>query len=147
MNRIGVIDAKQKRKAFLYYVTVKTKAWLLPPLSQPRSPERLAGVCTTSCPLPGAEICAVVIVICNCALLITVVGTAVPFHSTTEDVTKWLPFKVTGNPASTCANAAVFGSREVSTGFGLALPQKGLMAPHPANTRMLSNEVSRALLI
>jgi|KBSMisStaDraftv2_1062788.scaffolds.fasta_scaffold917382_1 hypothetical protein len=91
----------QKRKAFLNYVTVKTNAWLLPPLSHPRSPETLDGVCTTSCPLPGAEICAVVIVTCNCVLLITVVGKAAPFHSTTEDVTKRLPFRVTKNPDAT----------------------------------------------
>jgi len=64
---------------------VKVNALLLPPLSQPRSPERLAGVCMTICAEPGDEIWVVVIVACNWVLLMTVVGNAAPFHRTTEE--------------------------------------------------------------
>ena len=66
------------------YVTVKVNALLFPPLSQPRSPERLAGVCTRTWAVPGAEIWVVVMVACNWVVLITVVGKAAPFHTITE---------------------------------------------------------------
>jgi hypothetical protein len=55
-------------------VTVKVNASLLPPLSQPRSPERLAGVCTTIWAVPGDEIWVVVIAACSWVLLRTVMG-------------------------------------------------------------------------
>ena len=69
----------------LYSVTVKVTAGLSPPLSQPRSPERLAGVWTTTWALPGAEIWAVVIVASICEALTTVVGKAAPFQMTSEE--------------------------------------------------------------
>ena len=65
-------------------MTVKVNALLSPPLSQPRSPERLAGVCTTIWAVPGNEIWVVVIVACSWVLLTTVVGNAAPFHSRYE---------------------------------------------------------------
>ncbi len=65
-------------------MTVKTKAWLVPPLVQPREPEFPLGVLTVTLAVPGAEITAVVIVIFSCALLITVVFCAFPLTSPTE---------------------------------------------------------------
>ena len=66
-------------------VTVKVNALLSPPLSQPRSPERLAGVCTTIWAVPGDDIWVVVIVACNSVALTTLVGNTAPFHTTTEE--------------------------------------------------------------
>ncbi len=65
-------------------MTVKVNALLFPPLSQPRSPAGLAGVCTAIWAVPGAEIWLVVIVVCNSVLLMTVVGNAAPFHRMIE---------------------------------------------------------------
>src|ERR1039457_4415974 len=48
------------------YVTVKTRARLVPPLVHPTSPEFPLGVLTVTFAVPGAEITAVVIVTCNC---------------------------------------------------------------------------------
>jgi hypothetical protein len=48
------------------YVIVKTRAWLFPPLVQPRLPEFPLGVLTVTLAVPAAEITAVVIVVCNC---------------------------------------------------------------------------------
>jgi len=48
------------------YVIVKTRAWLLPPLVQPRLPEFPLGVLTVTLAVPAAEITAVVIVASNC---------------------------------------------------------------------------------
>jgi hypothetical protein len=47
-------------------VIVKTRARLVPPLAQPRSPEFPLGVLTVTLAVPGAEIKEVVIVTCNC---------------------------------------------------------------------------------
>jgi hypothetical protein len=45
---------------------VRTRAWLVPPLVQPRSPEFPLGVFTVTLAVPGPEIRVVVIVTCNC---------------------------------------------------------------------------------
>jgi hypothetical protein len=68
-------------------VTVKTRAWLVPPLEQPRSLEFPLGVWAVTLAAPEAEITDVVIVACNCRLLVARVLTAVPLTTTTEDET------------------------------------------------------------
>lgn len=60
---------------------------LVPPLLQPKSPELPLGVLTVTLAVPGAEITAVVIVTCNCVLLMTKVLSCVPLMSTIEDET------------------------------------------------------------
>jgi hypothetical protein len=68
----------------LLYVTVKVRAWLVPPLEQPRSLEFPLGVLTVTLAVPAAEMTAAVIVACNCRLLVARVLTAVPLTTTTE---------------------------------------------------------------
>ena len=67
---------------------VKGRAWLVPPLVQPRSPEFPLGVLTVALAVPGAEMTAVVIVTCACWLLVTLVLSVVPLMTTTEAETK-----------------------------------------------------------
>jgi hypothetical protein len=71
-------------------VIVKTRALLVPPLEQPRSPEVPLGVLTVTLAVPGAEIKTVVIVTCNSSLLTNVVLSVVPLIITTEDGTNWV---------------------------------------------------------
>jgi hypothetical protein len=59
----------------------------VPPLVQPKSPEFPLGVLTVTLAVPGAEITAVVIVTCNCVLLVTKVLSVVPLMTPTEDET------------------------------------------------------------
>lgn len=59
----------------------------MPPLVQPKSPEFPLGVLTVTLAVPGAEITAVVIVTCNCVLLVTKVLSVVPLMTPTEDET------------------------------------------------------------
>jgi hypothetical protein len=66
---------------------VKMRAWLVPPLVQPRSPEFPLGVLTVTFAVPGEEITAVVIVNCNWVLLVTKVLSATPLMTPTEDET------------------------------------------------------------
>jgi hypothetical protein len=65
-------------------VIVKTRAWLVPPLVQPREPEFPLGVLTATFAVPGAEMAAVVRVIFNCVLLVTEVLCATPLINPTE---------------------------------------------------------------
>jgi len=121
---------------------VRTKALLVPPLVQPRSLEFPLGVLTFTLAVPGAEITAVVIVACNCWLLVASVLSVVPFATTTEDETKWLPFTVSRKPCCTSVNVTVLGERDPMVGNGRALPQNGLSVLHPwsmnnASTRTL----------
>ena len=109
-------------------VMVKTRALLVPPLVQPRSPEFPLGVSTVTLAVPRAEIKAVVIVTCNSSLLTTVVLSVVPLMTTTEDETNWLPFTVRRKPCCTSANVIVVGERDPIIGAGRALPQRGLSA-------------------
>ena len=67
---------------------VKTRAPLVPPLVQPKSPEIPLGVLTVTLAVPGAEISAAVIVICKCVLLVTKVLSVVPFITPTVAETK-----------------------------------------------------------
>jgi hypothetical protein len=66
---------------------VKTRASLVPPLIQPKSPEFPLGVLTVTLAVPAAEITAVVIVTCNCVLLVTKVLSFIPLMTTIEDET------------------------------------------------------------
>jgi hypothetical protein len=66
------------------YVIVRTRGLLVPPLEQPRSPEFPLGVLTVTFAVPGAGITAVVIVACNCWLLVARVLTDLPLTTTTE---------------------------------------------------------------
>lgn len=63
---------------------VKTRAWLVPPLVQPKEPEFPLGVCTCTFAVPGAEMAVVVIVIFNCVLLMTEVLCATPLINPTD---------------------------------------------------------------
>jgi len=112
-------------------VIVKTREPLVPPLLQPRLPEFPLGVLTFTLALPAPEITAVVIVACNCWLLVARVVKVVPLTTTTEDETNWLPFTVSRKPFYTCANVIVFGESDPMTGTGRELPHKGLSALHP----------------
>lgn len=69
-------------------VMVKTRALLVPPLVQPRSPEFPLGVSTVTLAVPGAEISAAVTVTRNCVLLVTKVASVVPFITPTVAETK-----------------------------------------------------------
>ena len=89
------------------------------------------GVLTVTLAVPGAEIRAVVIVTCNCWLLMTVVLSVVPLMTTTEDETNWLPFTVRRKPCCTSAKVIVVAERDPITGAGRALPHKGLSALQP----------------
>jgi hypothetical protein len=113
------------------YVIVKTKALLVPPLVHPRLPEFPLGVLTFTLAVPVAEITADVIMVCNCWLLVAKVLSVVPFTTTTEDETKWLPVTVSKKPFCTCANVTVLGESDPITGAGRELPHKGLRALHP----------------
>jgi len=110
---------------------VKTRALLVPPLLQPRFPEVPLGVLTFTLAVPVAEITAVVIMVCNCWLLVARVLRVVPLTTTTEDETKWLPFTVSKKPFCTCASVTVLGDSDPITGAGRELPHKGLRALHP----------------
>jgi hypothetical protein len=110
---------------------VKVRAWLVPPLVQPRSPEFPLGVLTVTLAVPGAEIMAVVIVTWACWLLVTLVLSVTPLMTTTEAETKWLPFTVRRKPCCTSAKVIVLAERDPMTGAGRALPHNGLSAPQP----------------
>jgi len=69
------------------YVIVSTRALLVPPLVQPRSPEFPLGVFTVTLAVPGAEITALVIVTCNWVLLVTRVLSVVPLMTPTVEET------------------------------------------------------------
>jgi hypothetical protein len=73
---------------------VKTRALLVPPLVQPKSPEVPLGVFTVTVADPSVEIAADVRVICSWVLLTTNVLTGVPLISPTVDETNWLPVTV-----------------------------------------------------
>jgi hypothetical protein len=68
-------------------VIVNVRALLVPPLVQPTSPEFPLGVSTVTFAVPGAEITVVVIVTCNCVLLVTWVPSVVPLMTPTVDET------------------------------------------------------------
>ena len=67
------------------YVMVKVRAWLVPPLVQPRLPEFPLGVLMVTLAVPGPVMNAVVSVTCNWELLRTCVLRVVPLITTTED--------------------------------------------------------------
>jgi hypothetical protein len=122
---------------------VRTRASLVPPLVQPRSLEFPLGVLTFTLAVPEAEITAVVIVACNCWLLVASVLIVVPFTITTEDETKWLPFTVSRKPCCTSVNVTVLGERDQMVGDGRALPQNGLSVLHPWNMNNASTRTLR----
>jgi hypothetical protein len=69
------------------YVMVRVRAWLVPPLVQPRLPEFPLGVLMVTLAVPGSVMSAVVSVTCNWELLRTWVLRVVPLIMTTEDDT------------------------------------------------------------
>jgi hypothetical protein len=73
---------------------VSVSALLVPPLLQPRLPELPDGVFTVTLALPGPVIKVDVMVAVNCVLLTTVVVSAVPLMTTTEEETNCLPVTV-----------------------------------------------------
>src|ERR1700738_5097248 len=85
----------------LAYVMVKVRAWLVPPLEQPRFPEFPLGVLMVTVAGPGAAIWDSVRVTCNSFLLTTWVVTVVPLICTTEDETMSPPFTVRRKPCWT----------------------------------------------
>jgi hypothetical protein len=107
---------------------VNVKLLLFPPLSQPTSPARLLGVCTSTCAVPAAGICVVVIVACNCVGLTTVVERGVPLSQITDDKTKLVPVTVSTTVACTSAKVALGGASAEMVGTGRALLQNGFSA-------------------
>ena len=69
------------------YVMVNVRAWLVPPLVQPRLTEFPLGVMMETLAVPGPVMMSVVIVTCNWELLRTWVRRAVPLITPTEDAT------------------------------------------------------------
>lgn len=69
------------------YVMDRERAWLVPPLVQPRLPELPLGVLIVTLAVPGPVMNAVVSVTCNWELLRTCVLRVVPLITTTEDDT------------------------------------------------------------
>jgi hypothetical protein len=69
------------------YLMVRARAWLVPPLVQPRFPEFPLGVLMETLAVPGPVMNAVVSVTCNWELLRTCVLRVVPLITTTEDDT------------------------------------------------------------
>jgi hypothetical protein len=115
-------------------VIVKTSALLVPPLLQPTSPVIPLGVLTVTLAVPGAEITAVVIVACNCVLLVTRVVRLVPLTTTTEDETNLAPYTWRTKPCCTSASVIVLAERDPMIGAGRALPHNGLTALQPWKT-------------
>jgi len=107
---------------------VSTRALLVPPLVQPKSPVFPLGVFTVTLTVPAAEITALVTVTCNCVLLVTRVLSVVPLISPTVEETNWLPLTVRTKPCCTCASVIVLAEREAIVGAGRALPHAGLSA-------------------
>jgi len=68
-------------------VMVRVRAWLVPPLVQPRSEEFPPGVLMVTVAVPGPEITVSVRVTCNSVLLTTSVVSVVPLMRTTEEAT------------------------------------------------------------
>jgi hypothetical protein len=66
---------------------VNVRAWLVPPLLQPRLPEFPLGVLMVTLAVPGPVMIAVVSVTCDWELLTTWVLRVVPLITTTEDDT------------------------------------------------------------
>ena len=66
---------------------VRTRAPLVPPLVQPKSPVFPLGVFTVTLAVPGAEITALVMETCNCVLLVTRVLSVVPLITPTVEET------------------------------------------------------------
>jgi hypothetical protein len=104
---------------------------VVPPLVQPTSLVLPAGVCTVTLKFPGPEIMDEVTVPVSLVLLVTVVATATPLKTITEEETNWLPVAVTMKLADNCEKASVVGEIEVSIGAGRALPHSGFRALHP----------------
>ena len=67
------------------YVMVNVKAWLVPPLVQPRLPEFPRGVLMVTLAVSGLGMSAVVSVACNWELLMTWVLSVMPLITRTED--------------------------------------------------------------
>jgi hypothetical protein len=81
---------------------------------------------------PSAEIAAVVSRTFNCCALATVVLRGFPFTVTSDDETNWLPPTTSTAPCCTWAKVIVVGDRELISGAGLALPQRGFrVLPQP----------------
>ena len=127
------------------YVMVSVRAWLVPPLVQPRSPVVPLGVWMVTPSVPGAVMIAVVSVTCNWVLLMICVLRGVPLIRTTEDDPRSLPVTVRGNPCCTCAKVTLVTEREVMDGTGRALPQRGFRALQPCSERTLSMKTLNCL--
>jgi hypothetical protein len=116
---------------------------LVPPLTQPKSPEFPLGVSTATSAVPAEEITAVVIVACNCVLLVTTVLSFVPLITTTEDETNLAPYTSRTKPGCTSVSVIVLAERDPMTGAGRALPHKGLSELHPWNISEASTSTLR----
>jgi hypothetical protein len=100
-------------------------------------------VYTLTLAVPGSEMMALVIVICNCVLLVTTVLSFVPLITPTEDATNLRPFTVRTKPCCTSANVIVLTERDAMAGAGRALPQKGSSALQPWRTIEASRRAAR----
>jgi len=86
-QRVDAVALGIRSSRWRGYVMVRVRAWLVPPLVQPRLPEFPLGVLMVTLAVPGPVMSAVVSVTCNWELLRTWVLRVVPLITTTEDDT------------------------------------------------------------
>ena len=86
-HRMDAVALGIRSSRWCGYVMVRVRAWLVPPLVQPRLPEFPLGVLMVTLAVPGSVMSAVVSVTCNWELLRTWVLRVVPLIMTTEDDT------------------------------------------------------------
>ncbi len=73
-------------------------------------------------------------------LLTTVVVTAAPLKTTTDEATNWLPVAVSTKLEGSWENVMVVGEIELRTGFGRELPQRGFSALQPGSSRSTASQ-------
>ena len=80
-------------------------------------------------------------------LLMTMVASAAPLKTTTEEETKPLPVSVMTKLGGSCANTTFAGEIDLRLGTGRALPQSGFRALHPGRSKSTaSHEVRKTIL-
>lgn len=72
-------------------------------------------------------------------LLTTVVATAFPLKSKTEEATKWPPVAVRTKLGGRVEKVMVAGEIDLRLGDGRALPQRGFSALHPGRSKSMSS--------
>lgn len=81
---------------------------------------------------------AAVMVTVSSVLLLTAVTRVVPWKTTTEAETKWLPVTVRTKLAGNCAKTIGLGDIAEMTGTGRELPQRGFSDWQPGRSKTAS---------